>query len=154
MLKYIKNTLCYSVMSISIITFINALLLIIEQYIFPLSSFSVAKLMTIAYFKDSFILGIIAILICVFMFYVAKTFRKEKILLPAVLFVYYIYDLISVSNRFLSILSTYNDFLTWRLVMIIIDIIIILLMIIYFILCLRKKRNELKVENIDLIKKH
>lgn len=151
MFDFTKKILSYSLMIISIITFIHITILSWMLIEVPLCSFTALRLMKLAFYgRGGCYLIPISISICLFMLIAALSVRKQKVILPVLLLPYLLYDSIFLIRMFIKYLYVYNDFMVLRLVQILINISIIVLMGIYFYhICKRKKCLTIRVERIE-----
>lgn len=140
MLEISKKFLFYSLIIISLISFINMTILYWFPIQIPLGLYSAVSLLLTAYFLKVYCLIPISFLICVFIFFTALSFRKEQIFLPITSSIYLLCDLFILVYSFVD--SWFNDeiFMVVQAIQIVISITVIVFMNIYFILLWKAKK--------------
>lgn len=96
MLKYTTKCLQTLLTIVSIVTFVNVLVMFWIPILIPLSSFSAVRTMFVAFMEKRYYLIPVSVLICVLLFLSTISIRRQHILLPALSFLYLIYDFIIV----------------------------------------------------------
>ena len=139
MLETSKKFLFYSLMMISTISFINIIVLYWFPIQFPLSSYLATSLMITSYFLENYYLIPISFLICVFIFFTALSFLKQRIFLPAMLLVFLSLDLLFLACSFFDSWLNDDKFMVVQAIQIITNILVIIFMCIYFIFLKQEK---------------
>ncbi len=141
MFEFSKKFLYYSLIIISTISFINISFLYWFKVQIPLSSYSIISLMFTSLFLKIYYLIPIVFLICIFMFFTAFSFLKERIISPIILFVFSLCDLSFLLISFWD--SWFNDknFIFSQATQIVISITTLIFMLIYFFLWKQKNRK-------------
>jgi len=139
-LKVLKNFLLCSLVMVSSITFINIATLYWVHIQYPLSSYSVICLMMASFSLKMYYLIPVSFAICIFMFFNALYIKKEKMLLPIILFLYLLVDLFNITYSFFD--SWFNDeyFILGQMVQLIISVTIVISMFVYFIVLWKARR--------------
>lgn len=132
MFEFSKKFLFYSLIIISTISFINISFLYWFKIQIPLSSYSIVSLMFASLSLKIYNLIPFVFLICIFMFFAAFSFLKERIISPIILFIFSLCDLSFLSISFFD--SWFNDknFILLQGTQIVIGITILIFMLIYF----------------------
>lgn len=146
MLDFSKKTLFYILMIISSISFINLVLLYWFPMPLPLSSYLVIGLAQVAYFFKLYYLLPISIVICVLMFLGTLSILKKRIVLPVILFVYYLCDLSFLAYNVFDAWINEKYFIVTQAIQTIISITVIAFMCAYFV-CLWKTKKKANGES-------
>jgi len=138
MLNVLRKFLYYWLLIISLISLINIIVLYWFPIHIPLSSYVATSLMSIVYFFKAYYLVPIALLICVFVFCGAFSFRKKRIVLPVMLLVYFLIDSFFPAYSFFN--AWFNDeyFIAMQAIKIIINLVTIVVIFIYIF----KRKNQ------------
>lgn len=96
MLKYSQKCLTVLLTIVSIVTFVNALIMYWIPINIPLSSFSAVRNMFVAFIERRYYLILVSALICVLLFLSTISVRRQHILLPVLSLMYLIYDLVRI----------------------------------------------------------
>lgn len=131
MVKISRKVLFYSMIIISLTSFINMSVLYWVPIQIPLSLHSVTGLMLAAYFLKAYYLIPICFSICALIFFSAFSFLKQQIFLPIVLFVYLLCDLFFLVYSFFNAWFTDAHFIAVQAIQIVISSVIITFMCIY-----------------------
>lgn len=129
MLKYSQKCLIVLLTIVSIVTFVNALIMYWIPINIPLSSFSAVRNMFVAFIEKRYYLILVSALICVLLFLSTISVRRQHILLPVLSLMYLIYDLVRI---FLLLVNGLGDGY-WRTYVIqtIVSIALIVLLCVY-----------------------
>ena len=138
MLQISKKILFNSLRIIAIISLVNVIVLYWLPVQFPLSSYLAITLMFTAYMFKVYYLIPIALLICVILFFSAFSFIKERIVLPAILFVCSLCDSFILGYSFLDGWLNDGYFMAEQAVQVVLSLTITVFVGIYFV-CLWKK---------------
>ena len=92
MLKYIQKYLTVLLTIISVITFVNILVMYWIPINLPLSSFSAVRTMFVAFIEKRYYLTIVSTLICILLFLSTISVRRQHIFWPVLSLMYLIYD--------------------------------------------------------------
>ena len=138
-MKLIKKALFFVIAAFSTTTFINISIMYWVPTVFPVSSFSVVRILLVAFVEKKYYLVPISFLICIILFITAFSFNKERIILPVCLSAYLLFDSIFLLYLLVEYWFVYDYFLSARLVQIVINVIIIVLIAIYFYLRIRER---------------
>ncbi|MDR0890009.1 MAG: hypothetical protein LBM28_05110 [Oscillospiraceae bacterium] len=140
MVKFTKKFIYYSLLIISIVSFVNCVLLLSgipfrARWIpaaFPLSLFSITGFAFAAIFAQIFYPVAIALTACILLFLAAFSFRKQRLVLPIVSFAYSLFDFVILNISFWDHL-TERYFVPIQLLQIVTGIILLTFMAIYFV---------------------
>lgn len=137
-LRLSKKILFVLLMTVSVVTFINVLVMYWFPINIPISSFTAVRLTVVAFIEKRYYLILFSILICVLLLLSALSVRRQYVVLPSLSLLYMIYDFIVV----MSLLVNGLDDGYWRtyIIRIIISIALIVLLCIY---CWNGLRNHL-----------
>lgn len=147
MLRVVKRILIYSLIIVSSITFIiSASFYWLHISNCPLSSYTVVSFMWVSLVLKMYYFIPICFAVCILMFFSALSIKKEKILLPIILFPYLCCDMFFLSYNFFDAWFNNGYFIPKQMIQLVISVAIIVLMIIYFIL-IWKARRQKRIEN-------
>ncbi len=132
MIEKSRNFLFYSLIIISFVSFINAIIYYWIPISVPFSLYSIVSLTFTAYSLKIYYLIPIVFFICVLMFFCALSFRNQKNIFLAFIFMYLLCDLLFVSYSFFDTLFNDVHFIMIQAIQIIIDLIVITLICICF----------------------
>ena len=82
MLKYSQKCLTVLLTIVSVVTFVNLLIMYWIPIIIPLSSFSAVRFLFVAFIEKRYYLVLICVGICVLLFLSAISVRRQRVLLP------------------------------------------------------------------------
>lgn len=140
MLKYSTKCLTVLLTIVSVVTFVNVLVMYWLPINMHLNSFSAVRLTFLALIEKRYYLILVSVLICVLLFLSTISIRRQHILLPILSLVYLTYDFIIV--LFLLIDGLHDGY--WRMYIIrtIVSVALIMLLCIYCWTCLRDKLHN------------
>ncbi len=129
MLKYMWKCLAVLLISESIVTFVNALMMYWIPIIIPLSSFSAMQNMLAAFIEKRYFLILVSALICVLLFLSAISVRRQHVLLPVLSLMYLIYDFVIVFSLLINSLG--DGYWRTYIIQTIVSISLIVLLLVY-----------------------
>ena len=135
MLRLSKKILFALLMTVSVVTFINVLVMYWFPIIIPISSFTAVRLVFLTFIVKKYWLLIFSFLICLLLFLTAVSVYRRHILLPTLSLIYLIYDFVIVLSLFINGLGDGH----WKtyIIQMTVSIALIALLGIYCFTCLR-----------------
>lgn len=140
MLKYSQKCLTVILTIVSIVTFVNVLVIYWIPINMPLSSFSAVRTMFIAFVEKRYYLALVSALICALLFLSTFSVRRQHSLLPVLSLLYLIYDFTIVSSLLINSLG--DSYWRTYIIQIIVSITLIVLLCIYCWNCLRNNLHN------------
>lgn len=137
MLKLSKKILFVLLLAVSVVTFINVLVMYWFPIIIPLSSFSAVRLTVLLLIEKQYYLIPVSLLICVLLLLTAISIRRQHILLPGLSLPYLIYDFVIVLSLFVNGLD--DGYWKTYIIQMTVSIALIVLLCIYCFTCLRAR---------------
>jgi len=102
MLKDRQKCLTVLLMIVSVISFINVLIMYWVPIVIPLGSFSAVRLTVLAFIEKQYYLIPVSLLLCTMLFLTTISIRKKHSILPVLSLFYLIYDSITVLLLFID----------------------------------------------------
>ncbi len=140
MLKYSKKYLTILLTIVSVVTFVNVLVMYWIPITMPLSSFFAVRTTFVAFVEKRYYLILISIAICVLLFLSTISVRKQHGLFPVLSLLYLIYDFITVMT--LTIGGLCDGYWKTYIVQVLVSITLIVLLCIYCWNCLFHKQKQ------------
>ena len=137
MFKLSKKILFVLLLTVSIVTFINVLVMYWLPIRIPISSFSAVRLTAVAFIEKRYYLILFSILICVLLLLSALSVRRQYVVLPSLSLLYMIYDFIVVMSLFVNGLD--DGYWKTYIIQMTVSIALIVLLCIYCFTCLRSR---------------
>ena len=137
MLKLSKKILFVLLLAVSVVTFINVLVMYWLPIRIPISSFSAVRLTAVAFIEKRYYLILFSILICVLLLLSALSVRRQYVVLPSLSLLYMIYDFIVVMSLFVNGLD--DGYWKTYIIQMTVSIALIVLLCIYCFTCLRAR---------------
>ena len=137
MFKLSKKILFVLLLTVSIVTFINVLVMYWLPIRIPISSFSAVRLTAVAFIEKRYYLILFSILICVLLLLSALSVRRQYVVLPSLSLLYMIYDFIVVMSLFVNGLD--DGYWKTYIIQMTVSIALIVLLCIYCFTCLRAR---------------
>lgn len=123
---------------VTVVTFINALVMYWLPVIIPISSFSAIRIMFVALIEKRYYLTLVSILICALLFLSTISVRRQHFLLPVLSLMYLMYDFVIVFSLLVDGLG--DGYWRTYIIQTIVSIALIVLLCIY---CWNGLRNYL-----------
>ena len=142
MLRLSKKILFVLLMTVSVVTFINVLVMYWFPIMIPISSFTAVRLTVLLLIEKRYYLIPVSLLICALLLLTAISIRRQHILLPGLSLPYLIYDFAIVLSLFVNGID--DGYWKTYIVQMTVSIALIALLGIYCFACLRARyeRNQ------------
>lgn len=139
MLKRKQMYLVVALLTVSIVTFANLLVMYWLPFVFPLSSFSAMRIAFAAFAEKRYYLLAICALICILLFLTAISVRRRRHILPMMSLLYLVCDLVEVIS--LLIVGLGDGYWKMYITQTLTDILLIILLSGYYfgMRCSRKR---------------
>ena len=144
--KVLKNFLFYSLMIVSITTFINIVVLYWFPINIPTALYLPVSLMMTSYFFEIYYLIPISFLICFIVIFTAFSILKERLISPMNLLLLLLFEMILLGVSFFNAWLIDEHFIFIQMIQLIVDIVVVINLSTYCFLVLKKKRR-LPLEN-------
>ena len=140
-----RKVLFYCLAIISVVTFVNIVILYWFPITTPLSSYLAVALMAISYWFESYYLILIPLLICVVIFLSSISVLKKQIIWPVVVFIYLISDLGFLAQSLFDAWINDDYFIVMQAIQIVIYSSVVVLLCIYFVSLWKEQKISKKV---------